>query len=227
MLYGRDAERAQIGALLQDARASRSGALILRGEPGVGKTALLDDTRERAADMHVLTAHGVESESELPFAGLHQLMRPAVGHIDQLPEPQAAALRAALGLEAGTARERFLVFAGCLSLLAELAVRRPVLCVVDDAPWLDSASAEALLFVARRVDAEGIVMLFGAPEGALGGVGAAGIPSLALEGLDREAASTLLERGAGVAVDSYVIDRLITQSQGVVQALIQSPSTLP
>ncbi|HKA26759.1 MAG TPA: AAA family ATPase [Gaiellaceae bacterium] len=226
MLYGRDAERAQIGALLEDARASRSGALILRGEPGVGKTALLDDTRERAADMHVLTAHGVESESELPFAGLHQLMRPAVGHIDRLPEPQAVALRVALGLEAGTAHERFLVFAGCLSLLAELADRRPVLCVVDDAPWLDSASAEALLFVARRVDAEGIVMLFGAREGDLGGFDAAGIPSLALEGLDREAASTLLAREAGVDVDSSVLDRLLEQAQGNALALMELPSAL-
>src|SRR5215831_18234081 len=226
MLYGRDAERAQIGALLEDARASQSGALILQGEPGVGKTALLDDTRERAVDMHVLTAHGVESESELPFAGLHQLIGPAIRHVDRVPAPQAVALRVALGLEAGTAHERFLVFAGCLSLLAELADRRPVLCVVDDAQWLDSASAEALLFVARRLDAEGIVMLFGAREGDLGRFDAAGIPSLALEGLDREAASTLLARGAGVDIASSVLDRLVEQAHGNALALIEFPSAL-
>src|SRR5215813_5202433 len=162
--------------------------------------------------MHVLTAHGVESESELPFAGLHQLMRPAIGHVNQVPAPQAGALRVALGIEAGTAHERFLVFAGCLSLLAELADRRPVLCVVDDAQWLDSASAEALLFVAR--------------EGDLGRFDAAGIPSLALEGLDREAASTLLARGAGVDLASSVLDRLLEQAHGNALALIELPSAL-
>src|SRR5919109_4729980 len=164
MLYGRDRERALIGALLAAARDSRSGALVLRGDPGVGKSALLLDARERASDMHVLTARGVESESELAFAGLDQLLRPALDRIERLPEPQAAALRGALGLEEGFADERFLIFAACLSLLSELAERRPVLCVVDDAHWLDAGSADALLFVARRLDAEGIVMLFGARE---------------------------------------------------------------
>jgi AAA ATPase domain len=133
MLYGRDSERAQIGALLEAARVSRSGALVVRGEPGIGKTALLEDARQRAGDMHVLAARGVESESELPFAALHQLLRPALGHVDELPSPQAAALRVALGLDEGPACERFLVFAACLSLLSELAERRPVLCLVDDA----------------------------------------------------------------------------------------------
>src|SRR5262245_6224723 len=226
MLYGRDAERAQIGALLEDARASRSGALILRGEPGVGKTALLDDTRERAVDMRVLAARGVESESELPFAGLHQLLRPAVGRVDRLPGPQAVALRVALGLESGTAHERFLVFAGCLSLLSEFADRRPVLCAVDHAQWLDAASAEALLFVGRRLDAEGIVLLFGAREGDLTRFDGAGIPSLALEGLDREAASTLLARRAGIDVAASVLDRLVEQAQGNALALIELPSAL-
>src|ERR687885_2762879 len=98
MLYGRDEERATIGALLDGARASRSGALVLRGEPGIGKSALLEDTRDRGSDMHVLGARGVESESELPFAALHQLLRPALDHVDRLPPPQAAALRGALGL---------------------------------------------------------------------------------------------------------------------------------
>src|SRR5919206_4875195 len=114
MLYGRDEERDRIGALLDAARDSRSGALVVRGEPGVGKTALLRDARERAADMHVLAARGVESESELAFAALPQLLRPALAHLDALPPPQAAALRGALGMDESGSDRRFLVFAACL-----------------------------------------------------------------------------------------------------------------
>jgi len=226
VLYGRDAERDQIGALLAGARESRSGALVVRGGPGMGKTALLDDTRERAADMQVLTAHPVESESELPFAGLHQLIGPAVGRVNRIPPPQAAALRVALGLETGAAHERFLVFAGCLSLLSELADSRPVLCVIDDVQWLDTGSAEALLFVARRLDAEGIVMLFGAREDDVGSFDAAGILSLTLEGLDQDAASMLLARHQGVDVAPSVIDRLVEQAHGNALALIELPTAL-
>src|ERR1700759_446663 len=130
MLYGRDAERQAIGALLDAARESRSGVLVLRGEPGVGKTALLEDARDRAPDMHVLGARGVEAESELPFGALYQLIRPALGHLEQLPGPQATALPAALGLTEGTGQQRFVVFAACLSLLSEMAEKRPVLCLV-------------------------------------------------------------------------------------------------
>src|SRR5262249_20914625 len=150
------------GALLDGARVSRSGVLVLVGEAGIGKTALLDDTRERAADLQILTARGVEAEAELPFAALHQLLRPALGDVGALPPPQADALRSALGFADGTGAERFLAFAACLSLLSELAERGPVLCLVDDAHWLDEASADAFRFVARRLDAEGIVMLFAA-----------------------------------------------------------------
>ena len=138
MLYGRDQERARIGALLEGARASRSGVLVLRGEPGIGKTALLEDARDRATDMHVLTARGVESESELPFAALHQLVRPALEHVDALPSPQQRALRGALGLGERTGDDRFLVSVAVLSLIAEFAERRPVLALVDDAHWLDA-----------------------------------------------------------------------------------------
>jgi AAA ATPase domain len=131
MLFGRDAERAEIGTLLDAARQGRSGVLVLRGEPGVGKTALLEDARDRAADMYVLTARGVESESELPFATVHQLVRPGLDLMERLPARQAAALRGALGLGDGAGEERFLVFAACLTLLSELAERRPVLCLVS------------------------------------------------------------------------------------------------
>src|SRR5262245_26612491 len=143
MLVGRDAERARIGALLDAARASRSGALVLRGEAGVGKTALLEDARERASDMHVLTARGIESEVELAFAGLHQLVRPALDLLNRLPGPQAAALGGALGMADRGGDDRFLISAACLTLLSEMSERRPVLCLVDDAQWLDTPSSDA------------------------------------------------------------------------------------
>ena len=225
MLDGRDTERGEIGRLLEAARGSRSGVLVLRGEAGIGKTALLEDTRERADDMHILSARGVESESELPFAALDKLIRPALGHLDKLPGPQAPALSRALGLEEGAADERFLVYAACLSLLSELAERRPVLCLVDDAHWLDKVSAEALVFVARRLDAEGIVMLFAAREGDVRGFDAEDLPSLRVEPLDPEASARLLARVAGTAAPS-VRARLIEQTQGNALALVELPTAL-
>jgi DNA-binding CsgD family transcriptional regulator len=226
MLYGRDVERAEIWTLLEGARESRSGTLVLRGEAGIGKTALLEDARERASDMHVLGAGGVESESELPFAGLHQLLRPALGLVDKLPPPQAAALSGALGFEEGTGQERFLVFAACLSLLSELAERRPVLCLVDDAHWLDAGSGDALRFVARRLDAEGIVMLFAAREGDVRAFDAPDLPSLVLDGLDDEAAGTLLASGSGVGAAPAVRQRLFEQTRGNALALLEVPAAL-
>jgi DNA-binding CsgD family transcriptional regulator len=224
VLYGRDAERALIGALLGAARESRSGSLVIRGEAGLGKTALLADARERAGGMHVLAARGVESESELPFAALHQLVRPALRHLGRLPAPQATALRRALGLEEGSAPERFLVFAGGLTLLSQMAERRPVLCLVDDAHWLDTASGDALSFIARRLHAEGVVMLFAAREGDVRRFEAAGVPTLVVDRLDAEAARMLLSRAEGVA--PFVVDRLIEHSRGNPLALVELPSAL-
>src|SRR5688500_644456 len=145
MLYGRAAERAQIAGLLEAARASRSSALVLLGEPGVGKPALLADAREQAAGMHVLVVRGVKPEAELPVAALHQLIRASLALIDGLPAPQATALRSALGLgeAAAGSQERFLIYSACLSLLSELAEERPVLALIDDAHWLDAPSTEA------------------------------------------------------------------------------------
>ena len=225
MLFGRDAERALIGALLHAARDSRSGALALRGEAGVGKTVLLEDARARASDMHVLSARGVESEYELPFAALQQLLRPALRLVDRLPAPQAAALRSALGLADGGGQEPFLIYSACLSLLSELAEEQPVLCVVDDAHWLDTGSADALQFVARRLDAEGVVLLFSAREGDARVFEAPDVPSHTVEGLDHGAAADLLAHAAASAAPQ-VRERLLEQTHGNALALVELPAAL-
>src|SRR4029450_3124740 len=200
MLYGRDPERSIIGGLLEGAGASGSGVLVIRGEAGVGKSALLEDARERGSDMRVLACAGVEAESALPFAGLHQLLRPVLRHLDKVPPPQADALRGALGLAAARGEDRFLVSLAVLSLLAEAAEQRPLLCLVDDAHWLDDASADALVFVARRLEAEGIVLLFASREGEAREFDAPELAELRLAGLDADAAAALLDRHAGVGL---------------------------
>ena len=226
MLYGRDSERARIGGLLEAARDSHGGVLVLLGEPGVGKSALLRDARERAAGMEVLWARGVESESELPFAALHQLLRPALGGADRLPAPQAAALHAALGLAESGGNERFLVSAACLTLLAELAEQRPLLCLVDDAHWLDAPSADALLFVARRLAADAVVMLFAAREPEGRRFDAADLPSLVVGGLDAAASAALLDGRSGAATSPHVRERLLEVTGGNALALLELPSGL-
>jgi len=154
MLRGRRAEQERIEALLAAAREGISGALVIRGEPGIGKTALLEHAAQRAEGMRVLRGAGVESEAELPFAGLHLLLRPAADALEALPGPQRRALVGVFGLgEPGTG-DRFLVGAAVLSLLGHLAEAQPVLCLVDDAQWMDRPSVEALLFAARRLDRE-------------------------------------------------------------------------
>src|SRR5215207_8010024 len=226
MLYGRDAERSAVTALLDAARDSRSGVLVLRGQAGAGKSALLQDAVEQASDLQVLEARGIESEAELAFAGLHQLLRPILGQVDGLPGPQATALRAAFGLEQGRVKDRFLVSVAVLSLLAEAAERRPVLCVVDDAHWLDEASANALVFVARRLEAEGVVVLFAARDGDPRRFGAVGLPTLEIGGLGGVAVAALLAERAAVSVDPEVRDRLLERTGGNPLALIELPSVL-
>ena len=227
MLYGRDAERSAVTTLLDAARDSRSGVLVLRGQPGAGKSALLQDAVEQASDMQVLEARGIESESELAFAGLHQLLRPILGRqVEGLPGPQATALRVAFGLEHGRGEDRFLVSVAVLSLLAEAAERRPVLCVVDDAHWLDEASANALVFVARRLEAEAVVLLFAARDGDRRRFGAVGLPELEIGGLDRVAVAALLAERATVLVDPEVRDRLVEWTGGNPLALIELPAAL-
>ena len=225
MLHGRDAERDAIGALLEGARGSRSAALVIRGEAGVGKTALMDDTRERASDMRVLATRGIESESELAYAGLYGLLRPALDRLGDLPEPQARALGAALGMAEGAGQERFLVYSACLTLLSDLAERRPVLCLVDDAHWLDAASSEALQFVARRLGSEGIVLLFGAREGDVRRFPGDGIDSLMLDGLGDDAARALVAEAASGA-SAAVRDRLVEYARGNALALVEMPAAM-
>ena len=225
MLYGRDPERATIGALLDAVRDARSGALVLRGDAGVGKTALLEDARDRAGDMQVLVARGVESESELPFAGLHQLLHAALPLLERLPAPQARALEAALGL-GGPGADRFLVSVACLGLLAEAAERHPVLCLVDDVQWLDRPSRDALLFVARRLGAEGVGMLFALRADDGGDVDVRGLPELALGDLEAEAAAALIARTVDTELAPSVGDLLLRAAGGNPLALVQLSASL-
>ncbi|HEX2157674.1 MAG TPA: ATP-binding protein [Actinomycetes bacterium] len=231
MLHGRSAQCDILERLLADARRSRSGALVVRGEAGAGKTALLEHAAGRADGMRVLRANGVESEAELPFAALHQLLRPVLGLAGRLPEPQANALGAALGLgpspPAGSpeARDRFLVSVAVLSLLAEAAEERPLLCLVDEAQWLDRSSAEALAFAARRLEAEGVVCLFAARDGDPLDFPADGLPELRLEGLEAEAAAALLA-GSGVELPAEVVGRLAERTGGNPLALLELPRSL-
>src|SRR3954467_5148627 len=164
MLRGRPDELAVLGGLLDAARAGRSGVLVLRGEGGIGKTALLEHAIETASDVTLLRAVGVESEMELPFAALHQLCAPIGEFADRLPAPQREALEVTFGMSAGVAPDRFLVALATLSLFSAAAQERPLLCVIDDAQWLDRSSAQVLGFVARRLLAEPVVLLFAVRE---------------------------------------------------------------
>ncbi|WP_308249842.1 ATP-binding protein [Sphaerisporangium fuscum] len=195
MLYGRSAEISAIDEVIARAGDGSGGAVVVRGEAGVGKTALLDAAAARGGAMRVLRATGVESESDLAFAALHQALWPAAGSLEALPEPQRDALRAALGLAAGSAGDRFLVGAAVLSLLAEAAEPDGLMCVVDDFQWVDRASADALLFAARRLGTERIAMVFAVR----GDAPVKGVPlTVEVRGLAESAAAELLESRHGV-----------------------------
>ena len=226
MLFGRERESARIDEVLDAAREGRSGALVVRGEAGIGKSALLNAAMERADDMQVLLALGVESEVDVAFSGLHELLRPALTSIDAIPDTQAVALRSALALSAGAVAERLAVFGGALSLLAAVAEKQPLLCVIDDAHWLDEASAAAMTFVARRLDSDGIAMLFGVRDPEIRTLAAPGIPELRLGGLDRAASRQLLETQLPADAGSAVAEQLIEVSLGNPLALIELPSGL-
>jgi DNA-binding CsgD family transcriptional regulator len=226
VLHGRDEERARVSALLADARAGTAGALVIRGEPGVGKSALLQDARAAATGMRVLSAQGLESEAPLAFAGLLQLVRPVLRLVERLPDPQARALRVAFGLQDGPTEEPLLVALATLSILAEAAESSPVLCLVDDAHWLDAASADALLFAARRLQADPVALLFTARDGDVRTFTAEAIPSLTLAGLSAAAAELLLAEHAGSPLPDQVVQAVMTQSGGNPLALVELPRSL-
>ncbi|MFE9578393.1 ATP-binding protein [Nocardia sp. NPDC006044] len=224
MLYGRMGEERHISTLLAAACEGRSAALALVAEPGAGKTALLDRAAELVnPNWQVLRCAGVEAESEFLFAGLQSLLAPASGKrrasIDALPEPQRDALCSAIGLTAAAyPADPYVVGLATLSLLAELSAQGPVLCLVDDCQWLDQASAEALRFAARRLDAEGVVMLFaGRTESA-----AAGVPQLRPAPLDLAAAGALLtDRWPALTLEAR--ERILAEASGNPLALLELP----
>jgi DNA-binding CsgD family transcriptional regulator len=200
--------------MLAAVRDEVSSALVLRGQPGIGKTALLDWTVERAPDMRVARVVGVESEMDLGFAGLHQLLGPFLDGIDQLPEPQRDALGGAFGLVANTAPDQFRVGLATLTLLSEAAARRPVLCVIDDAQWVDRVSLEVLGFMARRLLADRVGMVFAVRDGERPAVPLDGLPQLGVGPLPEEAAIELLTASAGQPLDPMVGKRIVAQTAG-------------
>jgi DNA-binding CsgD family transcriptional regulator len=224
MLLDRLPERAALSQLLDAARAGRSGVLIVRGEPGIGKTALLDWAVGSAADLHVIRVAGVESEMELAFAGLQQLCAPMLDKLADLPDPQRAALGVAFGLETGEAPDRFLVGLATLSLLSEVAGQQPLLCVVDDAQWLDRASAQVLAFVARRLLADPVALVVATREE---GGEFRGLPELAVGGLREGDARELLGSVLGGPLDERVRDRIVAETRGNPLALLELPRSVP
>src|SRR6266576_47907 len=223
MLRGRRDERAVLDGLLEDSRAGRSGVLVLRGEAGIGKTALLEHAIESASDFKLLRAVGVESEMEMPFAALHQLCAPVDAFVDRLPPPQRDALQITFGMRAGAPRDRFLVALATLSLLLEAAQARPLLCVVDDAQWLDRASGQVLAFVARRLLAEPVAILFALRETT---DAFADLAELLIEGLDDVEARKVLASVIPGRLDDSVADQLVAEARGNPLALLELPRGL-
>jgi len=224
VLVGRETECERLDGLLSDARSGRSGNLLFRGDPGVGKTALLDYAIQRAEDFNVLHVSGAESEAELPYSGLHAVVRPIAELIAVLPDLQARALRVALALEEGTP-DPFVAGAGTLTLLAEAADRKPVLLAVDDAQWLDRASMEALLFAARRLEAERVALVFVVREGE-GEFGRRGLDDVAVSSLDEASALVLLRERWGSELAASVAQKLVAATGGNPLALVEVAGAL-
>jgi DNA-binding CsgD family transcriptional regulator len=224
-LVGRSEELGRIDGLLSGAREGQSGALVVRGEPGVGKTCVLDYAISRAGDFGLLRAVGAESESDLAYSGLHQLLRASTGRFGELPAAQAAALGVAFG-GSGQA-DRYAVFAAVLGMIAMLADDGPLLCVMDDAQWVDPASREALLFATRRLSDEGVVVLFGARDGEATYFEARGVAELALTGLQPLDAVQLVHESSRFHVAPAVVARIVAETNGNPLALVEIPGALP
>ena len=222
-LRGRRSECEALDQVIDDVLAGHSRVLVLRGEAGVGKTALLEYLAASGSECRVARAAGVESEMELPFAGLHQLCLPMLDRLTHLPDPQSDALATAFGLSSGESPDRFLVGLAALTLLSEVAEERPLLCLVDDAQWLDRASAQALAFVARRLGAEAVAVVFAEREASKE---LAGLTGLAVDGLAAWDARALLESAIRGPLDERVRDRIIAETRGNPLALIELPHGL-
>src|SRR5690242_19358837 len=222
-LLNRQQERATLDGLLGDVRSGRGRALVLRGEAGAGKSALLEYMIGAAADMQVVRAAGVESEMELAFASLHLLCAPLLDRLESLPAPQRDALGTAFGLRKGAAPDRFLVGLAVLTLLAEVAEERPLLCVVDDAQWLDRASAQVLAFAARRLLAEPVGLVFAVREP---DEQYRGLADLEVRGLPDQDARALLGSVVRFGLDEQVRDRILAETNGNPLALLEFPRGL-
>jgi len=221
-LLGRSSERAALDLLIASVRAGPSRALVLRGEAGVGKSALLEYLVQGASECTVARATGVEAEAELAFAGLQQLCAPFVDRLDRLPDPQRDALGTAFGLRAGDAPDRFLVGLAVLSLLSEIAEDRPLVCIVDDAQWLDRASAQALAFVAHRLGVESVGLVFAVREPAAERH-LEGLEELVVAGLDDHDARELLATVITGPLDERLRDRIVAETRGNPLALLELP----
>jgi DNA-binding CsgD family transcriptional regulator len=225
-LVNRVDETAALHALLDAVRLGMSGTLVLRGEAGIGKTALLERAVASASDFRVVRALGIESEMELGFAGLHQLVGPFLPQLDRLPSPQHDALASAFGLMAGRPRDRFQVGLATLTLLADAASEQPLLCVVDDTQWLDLESAEVLAFVARRLVADRIALLFAVREPAERRVPLSGLPELHIGGLLAEDVRSLLATIVAGPLDGQVSERIISETGGNPLAILELTAEL-
>ncbi len=219
-LRGRDRECETLRRLISDARSGESQVLVLRGEAGAGKTAMLAYAEEQAAEMRVARVSGVESDMELAFAALHQLCLPLMAHIDELPEPQRDALNVAFGRGVGPTPDRFLVGLAVLSLLAASSNDQPLLCIVDDAQWLDQVSVQTLGFVARRLVAEPVALIFGVRDAV---DVLAGLPDLVIGGLSDGDSRELLESVMLGGIDPRIRDRVVAETRGIPLALLEVP----
>ena len=224
-LLGRESECGRVHGLIDAAAHGQSDVLVIRGEAGIGKTALLRDAVEHAGSMTILRARGIESESELAFAALGDFLRPALPLVGDIPAPQGDALAGALALGPATTSDRFAICAATLSLIAATAESAPVLGLVDDAQWLDTSSAEALLFAARRLDSEGVALLFAVREGEGGPLESTGLDELVLGALDHGDAVELLNR-LDPPPAPEVAGRLADATRGNPLALVEIPTVL-
>ena len=220
---GRDAELGKLEELLATVRAGGSAALVVRGEPGIGKSALLEQLIPSASGLRVVHAAGVEGEVDLPYAGLHQLCRPMTDGITALPQPQSEALQVAFGLSTGEAPDRYTVGLAALSLMSEVAATQPVVCVVDDAHWLDPETTRALAFVARRLGADSVGLVFATRQVV---EELACVPELQLDGLSAADARTLVDSVLVGHLDEMVRERLLAEAHGNPLALIELPRAL-